>query len=315
MRYRFGVDIGGTSVKAGVVDENYRILSRGSVRTPDTFEKSMKAVADLLFDLAGQMGLSESDFSCAGFGVPCSVIPGTGRLVFANNTNWKNVSIKNELSKYLSIPLYFGNDANCAVIGETLAGAARGKKHVVMITLGTGVGGGIIIDGKMFAGGDGLGAEIGHMPIVYNGIRCTCGLSGCFECYASATALIRQTKEAMAAHPESALNAWAKEHGEVNGQTAFDCAKEKDPAAMEVIDQYTSYIATGLGGLVNIFRPELFIIGGGVSNAGDALLDPVRAKLSSYTLAYDVVGSAPVQKAILGNDAGMIGAAYLDQMN
>ena len=314
MNYRIGVDIGATSMKAGVIDENFRIVRRGTVKTAGTFEESMKAVADLIEDLACQMGLKASDFTAIGCGVPCSVIQDTGRLVFANNTSWKDVSIRDELSKYFSVPLYYGNDANCAVVGETLAGAAKGRKHVVMITLGTGVGGGIIINGKLFAGGDGLGAEIGHMAFMFNGIRCTCGLKGCFECYASATALIRQTGEAMDTDPGSAMHAWVREHGEINGRTSFECAAAGDPAALEVVDQYASYIAGGLGGLVNIFRPELIIIGGGVSNAGDDLLDRVRAKLGNSTLAYDVVGACPVEKAVLGNDAGIIGAAYLDQM-
>lgn len=314
MNYRIGVDIGGTSIKAGVVDENFHIVERGVVKTAGTFEESMKAVADMIEDLAARMGLSAAEFTAIGCGVPCSVIPGTGRLVFANNTNWKDVSIRDELSKYFSIPLYFGNDANCAVVAETLAGAAKGKKHVVMITLGTGVGGGIIIDGKLYAGGDGLGAEIGHMVFNADGLVCTCGVRGCFECYASATALIRQTREAMEKHPESAMNRWAEEHGEVNGMTSFACAEEGDPAAMQVVDQYASYIASGLGGLVNLFRPELIIIGGGVSNAGAALLDKVQAKLANTVLGYDVVGACPVKKALLGNDAGIIGAAYLDRM-
>ena len=314
MKYRIGIDIGGTSMKAGIVDENFQIVRRSVIRTQDTFENSMKAVADMIFPIAEEMSMSIADFVSIGVGVPCSVIPHTGRLVFANNTNWKDVSIKDELAKYFPVPLYFGNDANCAVVGETLAGAAKGKKHVVMITLGTGVGGGIIIDGKLFTGGDGLGAELGHMPLVFDGIPCTCGLKGCFECYASATALIRQTREAMEKHPESRMHLWVKKHGEINGQTSFDCAKEGDMAAMQVVNQYAAYIAAGLGGLTNIFRPELFIIGGGVSHAGDFLLDKIRSHMASGILAFDVVGGAPVEKAILGNDAGIIGAAYLDQM-
>lgn len=314
MKYRMGIDIGGMSVKAGIVDEQFQIVKRGVIKTPDTFEKSMKAIADMIYSMAAQMNLRVEDFVCIGFGTPCSVIPDTGRLVFANNTNWKDVSIKDEMAKYLSVPLYFCNDANCAVIGETIAGAAKGKKNVVMATLGTGVGGGIIVDGRLFAGGDGLGAEIGHMQLVYNGILCTCGVKGCFESYASATALIRQTREAMQMHPESLMHAWEKEHGEVSGQTAFDCAHAGDPTAVAVVDQYADYVAAGLGGLVNIFRPELIIIGGGISKAGDFLLDRIRARVGKSTLAYDVIGACPIQQAILGNDAGIIGAACLDQM-
>ena len=311
MNVRIGVDIGGTGIKAGVVDEQFSIVNRRSVKTPDTFEKSMKAVADMISEMTMQMGLSMADVASVGVGVPCSVIQKTGTLVFANNTNWKNVSIRSELSRYLSVPLYFNNDANCAVIGETVAGAAKGKQYVVMITLGTGVGGGIIIDGKLFAGGDGLGAELGHTPLMYGGIPCSCGLTGCFECYASAKALIRQTKEAMAKDPDTSMHVWAAEHGKVSGRTAFDCAMDGDAAALRVVDQYAAYIACGLGGFINIFRPEVILIGGGVSGAGEFLLERIRGNLSKVTLAYDVVGAPPVQKAVLGNDAGIIGAAFL----
>ena len=185
---------------------------------------------------------------------------------------------------------------------------------MVLVTLGTGVGSGILVDGKLFSGGDGLGAEIGHLQLVFDGLTCTCGIHGCFECYASATALIRQTKEAMAQHPESALCRWAAQNGEVNGRTAFECAADGDETALAVIDQYTSYLTAGLGSITNLFRPELILLGGGVSNAGTPLLERVRSKLGRYILAYDLTGGPAIEKAALGNDAGMIGAAYLDKM-
>lgn len=314
MRYRIGVDVGGSSIKIGLVDENSEIVIKRSAGTPELFEDAMRTIADLTADVAGEADISAEELICVGVGVPCSVVRETGKLVLANNTSWKDVSIRDELSKYIRAPLYFGNDANCAVIGETIAGAAKGKKNVVMLTLGTGVGGGIIINGKLFAGGDGLGAEAGHTPLVHDGIRCTCGIKGCLECYASATALIRQTKEAMESDPESAISDWVKEYGEINGKTAFDCAKAGDRTAIEVTDTYAGYIAHGIGGFVNVFRPELVILGGGISNAGEFLLDKIRKQLPEYVLAADIIGAPAIRKALLGNDAGIIGAAYLDQM-
>ena len=222
--------------------------------------------------------------------------------------------MREELSRYFTVPLSFANDANCAIIGETIAGAAKGHQHVILLTLGTGVGSGIIIGGKLFSGGDGLGAEMGHLPLVFEGIPCSCGLRGCLECYASASALVRQTRDAMKDHPESSMHAWVQEHGEVNGETSFACAARGDAAARQVVDQYTAYLACALGGITNIFRPELILLGGGVSHAGEALLEPVRKKIPKYTLAYDIVGGPDVRAAALGNDAGIIGAAYLDQM-
>lgn len=314
MSYRIGVDIGATTIKAGVVDETYRIILRSTRKTPDAFEDAMKAIADMIHEMADQLHLCISDFANIGFGAPCTVVPETGMLILANNTNWKDVSMKEEMSKYFSVPLSFANDANCAIIGETIAGAAKGRRHVLMLTLGTGVGSGIIINGKLFSGGDGLGAEMGHLTLVYDGIPCSCGLKGCLECYASATALIRQTKEAMKQHPESMMNQQAQQQGEVTGRTSFDCAKAGDAAALQVVDQYTSYLAGGLGSIINVLRPELIILGGGVSHAGDFLLDLIRKKLPQYIFAYDVVGGPEVKCAELGNDAGIIGAAYLDQM-
>ena len=314
MNYRIGIDVGGTNIKAGVIDEACRIVQKVSIKTPGTFEESVNAIADLARDLAGQLGICMEDFPCIGIGVPCSVIPETGKLVFANNLGWKDVSLKDELSKYVPIPIFVGNDANCAIIGETIAGAAKGCRNVLMITLGTGVGSGIILNGKLFSGCDGLGSEIGHTLLVYEGLPCSCGLRGCFERYAAAPALIRQTKAAMDRHPESSLHDWVLQHGEVNPHTAFDCAEAGDETALAVVDQYASYIAAGLGSITNILRTETILIGGGISNAGEFLLERIRNNLPRYVLAYDVVGGPSIRKAALGNDAGIIGAAYLDQM-
>ena len=274
----------------------------------------MKATADAVFAAVAEMGLKIEDFPCVGVGTPGSIMSETGRLCFSNNTNWKDVPMLDELKKYIPIPVLINNDANCAVIGEAVAGAAKGRKHVIMLTLGTGVGGGIIINGKLFAGGDGVGAELGHMTLIHDGYPCTCGIPGCLESYASATALIRQTEEAIKAHPESLMNEWIKENGKVTGRCAFDCAEKGDQAAEEVLDTYTSYVANGIGSLVNIFRPEIVLIGGGISNAGDALMDRILKHIPKYTFAFDVVGYPIIERATLGNDAGIIGAAYLDQM-
>ena len=314
MDYRIGVDIGGMSFKAGIIDDQFRIVRRKTIKPLKTFESSMKALAEVLSDLAAQLSLKITDFPCVGVAFPCAVVPDTGRLILAHNLGWKDVNARDELSRYIPIPLYFGNDANCATLGETIAGAAKGRKHVIMITLGTGVGSGIVIDGKLFTGGDGLGPEVGHLPLIHEGLPCSCGLNGCLESYASAPALIRQASEAILAHPESSMAVWEREHGEVTGLTVFECAKAGDTTALAVVEQYTSYIAGGLGGLVNIFRPEMIIIGGGISDAGDFLLDRIRAKLPRYVLAYDLIKGPEVTQAMLGNDAGIIGAAYLNHM-
>lgn len=314
MEYRIGIDLGGTAIKAGVVDEQYNVVHRHSQPTGVGFAQVVKDMAAAAETVAAMAGLKVSDFPCVGVGTPSCINPYTGRLVFSNNTNWRDVPLSDELAKHLPVPIFIGNDANCAVVGEALAGAARGKKSVVMLTLGTGVGGGVIYDGKLFCGGDGMGAELGHTPLIAGGYPCTCGINGCLESFASVTALIRQTEEAMAAHPESIMHAHKQKKGNVSGRTAFDCARQGDETALRVVDQYEEYVANGIGGLVNIFRPEVVLIGGGLSNEGDYLMRPLNEKAGKYVFAFDIIGAPPIIKAGLGNNAGMIGAAYLDRM-
>lgn len=314
MKYRIGVDMGGTAIKAGVIDEDFNIVCSHSIPTGEGFENVVRNIADVVNAVAGMAGLKVEEFPCVGLGTPGSISPSTGNLAFSNNTNWRNVPLRDELAKYLPVPVYIGNDANCAVIGETVAGAAKGHDNVVMITLGTGVGGGVMIGGKLFCGGDGMGAELGHTALIAGGYPCTCGARGCLEAYASVTGLIRQTKEAMDENPDSMLHGWVKEHGSVNGKTVFDCAQQGDAAAQRVLDQYTSYVAAGLGGFINVFRPEIVLVGGGICAQGDYLLNPIRSKLKEYVFAYDMIGAPEVRVAALGNAAGTIGAAYLDRM-
>lgn len=314
MQYRIGIDLGGTTIKAGIVDENHRIVCQHSRPTEDGFLRVVADIAAAAETVAEQAGRSVRDFPCVGIGTPGRISPRTGRLVFSGNTNWRDVPLREELEKRLPAPVYIGNDANCAIAGEAIAGAAKGCRNVIMLTLGTGVGGGVILDGKLFCGADGMGAELGHTPLTAGGYPCTCGINGCLESYASVTALIRQARDAMAAHPESALHAAAAEEGAVTGKLVIDCAKAGDETALRVVDRYTDYVANGIGGFVSIFRPEMVLIGGGLSGAGDFLLDPIRKKAPRYVFASSVIGVPPIERAALGNTAGTIGAAYLDQM-
>lgn len=316
MDYRIGVDLGGTAIKAGVIDGQNRIVCRVSVPTgaSRSFETVVAEMAGAARMAAGQAGMDIADFRCVGFGMPGFIDPQRGVHVFAGNLGWKNVPIVAELKKHIPVPVYVGNDANCAVIGETVAGAASRYRNVVMLTLGTGVGGGVIIDRKLFSGGDGMGTELGHVQFVFGGTPCTCGIAGCLEAYASVTALIRQTREMMALHPESMMHEHLKLHGEVNGRTSFDCAQQGDPAALKVVDAYQNYLAAGIGSFINIFRPDIVLIGGGLSNQKDYLMDPLNERVLQYVFAGDVIGAPPIRRAELGNDAGVFGAAYLDQM-
>lgn len=317
MKYRIGIDLGGTFIKAGLVDESFNIVLSESAPTHSErpFEAVVQDMADVAGRIAAKAGYSITDFPSVGIGSPGCMNPKTGLLVFSPNTVWRNVPLRQELERRLGVPVFWGNDADCAVAGEHIAGAGRGHENIVMLTLGTGVGGGVIINGRLYCGGDGMGAEIGHTTLVHGGVRCSCGMEGCLEAYASVTGLIAQTKAAMAEHPESMMHGYiARENGEVTGRTSFDCAKAGDSAALAVVDNYVNYVANGAGSLINIFRPEVFIIGGGLSNAGDFLIGRIRERLPEYVFAGDLVGCSEVVAAQLGNAAGTIGAAYLGEV-
>lgn len=316
MNYRIGIDFGGTGIKSGVIDAENRLIGKASLPTGvgRPYEEIVADIARTAELAATDAGLAISDFPCLGIGSPGCVNPRNGEMVFLGNLNWHNAPLGQSLSALLGIPVFVGNDANCAIAGEVIAGAARGCKHALMLTLGTGVGGGVVLDSKLYLGGDGMGTEFGHTPFLFGGEPCTCGARGCFEAYASVTALIRQTKAAMAAHPESLMHASLAEHGKVSGRTAFDCARKGDAAASSVVDTYIEYVACGIGGFINVFRPEIVLIGGGISNEGDFLIRPLNDKIKRYVFSHDIIGVPRIAAATLGNDAGIIGAAHLDQM-
>lgn len=219
------------------------------------------------------------------------------------------------ISESIDKPVFIENDANAAAYGEYVAGAAKGAKNAVCITLGTGVGGGIIVDGKIYAGSNFAGAEIGHTVIEVDGAQCSCGRKGCFEAYSSATGLIRMSKEAMAQFPDSIMNKMAEEKGKVTARTSFDAMRAGDKPAKDVVDKYIKYLAAGITNTINIFQPDVLCIGGGVCNEGDPLLLPVKALVEKEDFASNSAKRTEIVIAKLGNDAGIIGAAFLGRAN
>lgn len=309
--YYIGIDLGGTNVAVGIVTEEGRIIAKKSFKTAAErpFEEIIKDMADCIEVLLSENKISLDEIESIGIGSPGNVNSETGVLVYANNfAHGKNVPMRTLLQQYIHKPVILGNDANVAALGEVLAGAGKGYSNVVMITLGTGVGGGIVIDKKIYEGEYSAGAELGHICICHGGETCSCGRKGCWEAYASATALIRQTKAAMQANPDSLMNQTAT-LDKISGRTAFDAAKKGDPAAQEVVDRYIEYIAEGLTDICNIFRPEILIIGGGICNEGDYLLKPIQAFVDSYIYGGERNPKQRIAVAALGNDAGIIGAA------
>lgn len=313
MKTYLGIDLGGTNIAAGVVEETGRIAAKFSVKT-----RAERAFPEIAADLAlaagkaaEQAGLSLAQMESVGVGVP-SCIDSNGVAAWANNLGWHNLPLKRELSPYFERPLFLGNDADCALLGEAYAGAAKDYRDVLMLTLGTGVGASVLLDGKIFNGADHMGLEGGHIKLVYNGEPCTCGRRGCFEAYASAPALKRQTWNAMQSSRDSLL--WQACEGDpdkLSARTPFAVARQGDATARRVVDQYISYLAAGLSSLVTVFRPQAVLIGGGVGNEGEDLLKPLGQRLFEATYAAEEVGVPPVLQAALGNDAGIIGAAML----
>ena len=311
MKYFVGIDLGGTFIKGGIVDENGTIVLQD--KTPTESEKGDRGVAtniaNLVKKLIAEAGLTADTVEGIGMGVPGMIDSKKGVVIFSNNLNWTDFAIGATVREMTGLPVKIANDANVAALGEAKFGAAKGKENVVMITLGTGVGGGVVAEGILIEGNRSAGAELGHSTIVYGGEQCTCGRKGCLEAYASATALIRDTKRAMEAHKDSKM--W--EIGsidKVTGKTAFDY-KDIDPYAKAVVDSYIGHLACGITNFANIFRPETVLLGGGVCGQGDELVRPLQKLLDEEIFAGHLGPRVEIKIAELGNSAGLLGAAAL----
>lgn len=314
--YYLGVDLGGTNIAIGLVDENLKIVFKDSVPTGASrpTNEIMDDMGALCISVVERAGVSFSEVAAAGIAAPGSIDVENGRVCYSNNINLTNYPMAEELIKRTPLTkVILENDANAAALAEAKVGAGKGAKDVIMITLGTGVGGGIVIDGKLYSGFSYCGAELGHTVIEMGGRDCSCGRKGCFEAYSSATGLINMTKEEMEANKDTAM--WRMVNGDINkvsGRTAFNAAKEGDKSGQKVVDEYIKYLACGLANMINIFDPEVLCIGGGVCNEGDNLLVPLEKEI--WKEIYGVATKTKFTKikiAELGNDAGIIGAAAL----
>ncbi len=311
--FTIGIDLGGTNIVAAVVDEKYNIIAKAKTPTavPRSAELIFDDIAKVCKEAVEKAGLTMNDISSVGLGTP-GTVNSDGVIEFANNLNFDNVPAKDMIIERLGDkPVYVANDANCAALGEAYAGCGNGAKNFIAVTLGTGVGSGVIIDGKIVTGVNNAGGECGHMVIVVDGEACTCGRHGCWEAYASATALINQTKKAMEQYPDSVMHQLAKEEGKVSGKTAFDAMRRGDIAGIKVVDQYIKYVACGIINLVNALQPEIICVGGGICNEGETLLRPLRRYIEAERYSVYSKIQTKILKAELGNDAGIIGAAIL----
>ena len=317
--YNLGIDLGGTNIAVGVVNEKNEIVGRGKKKTnsPRPAEAIADDIAAACFMALEDAGLSLEDINSAGIGAPGSINPETGVIATSNNLHFDNVPMVEYVSSRLGgIKCYIENDANAAAYGEFMAGAGKGTNDFITITLGTGVGCGIIIGGKLFTGSNYAGGELGHTVMVCDGEQCTCGRKGCWETYASATALIRQTKAAMEQNPDSIM--WELTEGSidrVSGRTSFDAMRRGDAAGKAVVEQYARYVACGITNVVNIFQPDVLCIGGGISHEGETLIAPIREYNESQRYSKNVEKQTKIRAAELANDAGIIGAACLYNLN
>ena len=316
--YTIGIDLGGTNIVASVVDDDYNIIgtSKTPTNSPRSADEIFDDIADVCEEAVKTAGLTMEDIDSVGMGTPGTVNQ-DGVIEFANNLAFNNVPARTMLAKRINKPeekVFIENDANCAALGEAYAGCGNGAKDFVAVTLGTGVGSGVIIGGKIVNGVNYAGGECGHMVIVVDGEQCSCGRKGCWEAYASATALIRQTKKAMEEYPDSLMHKLAKEEGKVSGRTAFDAMRLGDIAGIKVVDDYIKYVACGLINIVNALQPEIICIGGGICNEGETLMKPLRRFVQSERYSIHSKIQTKIVKAELDNDAGVIGAALLGKV-
>ena len=308
-----GIDLGGTNIAVGVVDEKGNILSQTSTPTlPERpFTELVKDMASCIMTVMNQAGINQDDIVSIGIGIPGVADQKEGRVIFCTNLGWHDIPLRDELQKYINKPVYIDNDATVAGLAESYAGVSAGCQSSVFITLGTGVGAGITINGKPWSGAHGVGSELGHMTLVVDGVPCTCGNDGCVERYCSATAIIRMARQACLGYPESLIMQLAgNDPDKIDASIVIDAAKAGDRTALQVFNRFTKYLAVTVNNITAFLDPEMIVLGGGVSKAGDFLLDSVKDQLPRY-LMYKNLPSPKLELAKLGNEAGIIGAAML----
>lgn len=314
--YYLGIDLGGTNIVAGVVDEEGNIIVKASCKTnvPRPQEAICDDMAAVALKALESAGLTKNDINYVGIGAPGAVNADTGIIEFTNNFQFHNWEIVRMMRERLGVEVYVENDANAAAYGEFVVGAAKDANDAVVITLGTGVGGGIIIDGMIYSGSNYAGAELGHMVIQHGGRQCSCGRKGCWEAYSSATGLINMTKEAII-NPYNNNSILYKmidgDTARITGKTAFDAMEQGCEVGKAIVDEYISYLGCGIVNIINIFQPEILCIGGGVSKQGDVLIQPIKKIVEMERYTKHNAKQTEVCLCKLGNDAGIIGAAFL----
>ena len=309
-----GIDLGGTNIVAAVVNEKYEIISEAKNPTlcPRPWKEILDDVAKTALEAAKMANLEMSDFPFVGIGSPGVISVETGTVIAAVNLGFENVPLTKYLSEKLKIPVILENDANAAAYGEFKAGKAKNTENFIAFTIGTGIGSGVVLDGKIYRGTNGIAGELGHSVIKLGGRQCSCGRKGCIDVYASATGLITTTKEAMEANKESLM--WQLSEGDikkVTGITAFKAAKQNDKTALEVVNSYVEVLAAAITNIINTFQPDMITIAGGISKEGDYLLNPIKKLVEKESLKNSTKPFPKIEIAELQDKAGVIGASLL----
>ncbi len=307
-----GIDLGGTNIAVGIVNESGKILSQCS--TPTRPERPYQEVAqDMIVCIEKalrQAGCTVESLHSIGIGIPGIADAKTGRIIFCTNLGWRDIPLREELQKSINKPVFIDNDATVAGYAESVSGVSRGCDTSVFLTLGTGVGAGIIFNGRPWNGAHGVGGEIGHMTLAVNGVPCTCGNNGCVERYCSATAIIRMARQSCMAYPDSAILKKAGSIDDIDAKAVIDAAKEGDKIALRIFHRYCDFLAMAINNITAMLDPEMIVLGGGVSRAGTFLTDTVKEYTPRY-LMYKTMPSPKIEIAQLGNEAGIIGAGLL----
>lgn len=311
--YRIGVDLGGIGIKAGIVDENGKIVLKKSCKTEVDmgFYQIVEDMAGLINDLFDEADISVKEISSIGVGMP-GASDSNGKVYYATNLKWVNVPLGEKLREYFpETEIYVDNDANATALAEYHFGAMQGVRSGVMITLGTGVGGGIILDGKLHQGAFHTGGELGHLIVGENFYSCNCGNNGCLETFCSATAIIKYAQKLMMDGKNSLIREKVQgQLDEVTAKMVFDAYRENDEVAVLVVNRFTKYLGIGISGLINLLDPELFVIGGGVAGAFELFIDELRKEVKRHVI-FKEIPFANIVTARFQNDAGILGAAML----
>ncbi len=311
-----GIDLGGTHIASGIVDDQGQVLAKAETATlaDRPYREVVRDIASCSLEALAKSGRTLDDVAGIGIGIPGVADNKTGTVIFCTNLGWHNIPLREELQKYMNLPVLIDNDATVAGFAESVAGVSKGLHSSVFLTLGTGVGGGIVIDGKPWTGAHGVGSEIGHITIELDGVPCTCGKDGCLERYCSATALIRMAGEVCLQHPQCAIMQKAEgDIKKITGRMVIDLAREGDELAMKVFDRYTRYLAVAVNNITSFLDPDMVVLGGGISHAGEFLLRKIIEKIPNL-LMFKTLPYPRVALARLGNEAGVIGAAMLGKL-